>query len=77
MKKSKKIVNYDNREDVLYLGIGEGIEEEFVEIAPGFSVELDKKGKVIGVEILDASKVLKSVLKPLQRQIFSDRVAVK
>ena len=71
MKKSKKIVNYDNREDILYLGVGEGIEEEFVEVAPGFGVELDKKGKVIGVEILGASKVLKPVLKPLQKQVFN------
>ena len=77
MKKSKNIVNYDKKEDILYLGVGDGVEEEFVEISPGFSVELDSKGKVIGVEILDASKVLKPVLKPLQKQIFNSRVGVK
>ncbi len=70
MKKSKKIINYDKKSDVLFIGIEKGVEEEFVEISPGISVELDPKGKVIGVEILDASKLLKQVVKPLQRQIL-------
>ena len=69
MRKNKNIVSYDAREDVLYLGVKSGIEEEFAEIAPGVSVELDKQGKIIGVEILNASKVLRPVMKPLQKQV--------
>lgn len=65
-KVNKKIVNYDPEADVLSLYIGKGSEEEFVEIAPNISVELNKNGKVIGLEILNASKVLKPTLKPLQ-----------
>ncbi len=70
MKKlnSKKIVNYDSKSDVLYIGLRKGIEEEFVEISPGINVELDENGQVIGIEILNASRILKSVAKPLQRQ---------
>jgi len=76
MKKlnSEKIVNYDKKSDVLYLGVKKGIEEEFVEISPGINIELDERGKVIGVEILNASKVFKPVLSPLQRQVLEPSV---
>ena len=59
MRNSKKIINYDAASDVLYLGLRRGLEEEFVEVAPGINVELDENGEVIGVEVLNASKVLK------------------
>lgn len=62
MRNSRKIINYDSASDVLYLGIKGGQEEEFVEIAPGVNVELNENGEVIGVEVLNASKVLKPVL---------------
>ena len=71
---SKKIINYDRKSDVLYLGVKEGIEEEFVEIAPGVNVELDERGKVIGIEILNASKVFRPVLNPLQEQVLEPAV---
>ncbi|MBI2453996.1 MAG: DUF2283 domain-containing protein, partial [Parcubacteria group bacterium] len=58
------MVNYDAQEDALYLGVKSGLEEEFVEVAPGVGVELDKQGNVIGIEILNASKILKPVMKP-------------
>ena len=61
---SKQSVHYDRQSDVLYLGVQKGLEEEFVEIAPGVNVELDENGKVIGVEVLNASKILKKVAKP-------------
>ncbi len=70
----KKIINYDFKSDVLYIGVKKGIEEEFVEISPGINVELDQNGKVIGIEILNASKVLKPVVKPLQKQILEPAV---
>lgn len=72
--KSKKIVNYDPKSDVLYLGVKKGAEEEFIEVSPGVSVELDENGQVIGIEILNASKVLKSVVAPLQRQVLEPAV---
>jgi uncharacterized protein YuzE len=51
---------------VLYIGLKRGTEEEFV--------ELDSKGQVIGIEILNASKVLKPVIKPFQKQILEPAV---
>lgn len=65
----KKVVNYDAEADVLAVYIGKGREEEFVEIAPNISVELDKRGSVIGFEILNASKILKPLLKASSRRV--------
>lgn len=59
IRNPKKIANYDAASDVLYFGVHSGREEEFVEIAPGINVELDENGKVVGVEVFNASKVLK------------------
>ncbi|MBI2440439.1 MAG: DUF2283 domain-containing protein [Lentisphaerae bacterium] len=66
---SKSVVNYDSKSDVLYIVAKKAKEEEYVEIAPGINVELDDKGEVIGVEILNASKIFRPVAKPLYRHI--------
>ena len=67
-KRSEPVVNYDPATDALYLVTHKGVEAEFKEIMPGVNVELDEEGQVIGVEILGASQVLKSVLEPLYRK---------
>ena len=67
--KKKALINYDSKADVLYITAKKGEEEEFVEIAPGINVELDDKGQVIGIEILNASKCLKSIAKPLYKHM--------
>ena len=56
MKKPK--INYDPKSDVFYMVVKNGYEENHREIAPGIFVELDKKGDLIGIEILNASKNL-------------------
>ncbi len=71
---SKKIINYDGKSDILYIGVKKGAEEEFIEISPGINIELNEEGQVIGIEILNASKILKPVVKPLQRQILEPAV---
>jgi uncharacterized protein YuzE len=72
MKKlnSKKIINYDSKSDVLYIGLKKGVEEEFVEISPGINVELDPQGEVIGIEILNASKILKPLIKSFRAKVL-------
>lgn len=67
--RKKPLVNYDTKADVLYIVTRKGAEEESVEIAPGVSVELDEKGEVIGIEILNASRFFKSVAKPLYQHM--------
>lgn len=64
MKKLKQKIYYDKETDVLWLMIKSGPEEEYREIAPGVNVELGKNGEVLGIEILDASKVLGAKLHP-------------
>ena len=66
-------VNYDSKSDVLYIAISKGVEEDFIEITPGVYVEIDEKGKVIGIEILKASKVLQPVSKSLVKQLASNK----
>ncbi len=60
----KSLISYDYESDVLYIVAKKGMEEEFVEVAPGINVELDDKGQVVGIEILNASKCLKHIAKP-------------
>ena len=62
MKKTKQKIYYDKKTDVLWFNIKSGAEEEHREVAPGVSVELDEKGQLLGIEILNASKVLGSKL---------------
>lgn len=68
IKQKEQFVHYDQEADVLALYAGKGKEEEFVEVAPNVSVELDKAGSVIGVEILNASKVLRPFLSLLKKR---------
>lgn len=58
MKKTNQKIYYDKKTDVLWLNIKSGPLEKYNEISPGVAVELDKNGELLGVEILNASKVL-------------------
>lgn len=62
MKKANQKIYYDKKTDVLWLMVKKGPEEEQREIVPGVSVELGKNGELLGIEILNASKVLGSKL---------------
>jgi len=61
-------VIYDDKEDILYIA-KEGKEEEVVELSPGVNVELDSSGKLIGIELFNASAILKDVIEPLDKRI--------
>jgi uncharacterized protein YuzE len=61
-------VFYDEKEDILYLA-KKGQEKEVMEVAPGINVELDKGGQLIGVELLNASTLLRDVIKPMGKKI--------
>ncbi len=51
-------LNYDSKNDVLYFVIAGGAEDHFLEIADGVLVEFDENDQPIGLEILNASKVI-------------------
>lgn len=56
MEKSKVKASYDKEEDVLYLLFKEGPSYEVVEADPDVHLELDKKGKIMGIELWNAKQ---------------------
>lgn len=63
MRKNRKSnIYYDNKSDVLWFLIKSGPEAKYKEVAPGISIELGKNGELLGIEILNASKVLNPLL---------------
>ena len=67
-KDKSVVINYDSSSDVLYVVARQGEEEEFIEISPGVNIELDSEGRVIGIEILNASEALSGIIEPLYRK---------
>jgi uncharacterized protein YuzE len=59
-------ISYDPGSDTLYLMIKEGYEERFVEVAEGINVELGEDGGLLGIEILNASRLLPLVMNAKQ-----------
>ena len=53
---------YFERENVLHLVISEEPEAQSVELSPNITVELNNKGELIGIEILDASEFLRDTI---------------
>lgn len=68
-KNQNLIVKYDSASDSLLLVVKKGREENFEEIAPGVSVEFDKKGNILGFEILKASRYLRKSLPAINQKI--------
>ncbi len=57
-------VHYDNEEDALYLKLGDESPEGVIEIAEGVNLDTTSEDKIVGLEILNASKKidLKTIL---------------
>ena len=51
-------IHYDPKADVVYIELAKGKYEVSREISDSVVVDEDKKGKILGVEVLDVSKVL-------------------
>jgi uncharacterized protein YuzE len=63
-------VFYDDEEDILYLA-KKGEEQKIEEVYPGINLELDGKGKLLGIEIFNASNLLKDVIKSMEKKLMS------
>ena len=62
---------YFEKEDVLHLTISEGPETGSVEVSPNITAELNEKGELIGIEILNASSFLRDcVLESVQGKML-------
>ncbi|MEK6635209.1 MAG: DUF2283 domain-containing protein [Planctomycetota bacterium] len=57
-------VYYDNEIDALYLKLGDESPEGVIEISEGINLDTTSEDKIVGIEILDASKKidLKTIL---------------
>jgi len=53
---------YFEKDDILHLSISNEKEAGSVEIAPNITVELNDKGELIGVEILEASRFVRDTV---------------
>lgn len=51
-------IEYDNEADALYIQLREGDVDDNIDIEAGITLDLDCNRRVIGIEILDAQKVL-------------------
>jgi uncharacterized protein YuzE len=59
---NKTRMTYFETEDILHLIISDELEANSVELSPGITIELNEKGEMIGVEIINASTFLRNSL---------------
>jgi uncharacterized protein YuzE len=68
---SKPQMTYFKDEDVLHLVIANDIEAGSIELSPNVTAELNEKGELIGIEILEASSFLRdSILEAAQAKML-------
>jgi len=64
-------MTYFKEEDVLHLAISDEKEAGSVELSPNVTAELNEKGELIGIEILDASSFIRdSILEAAQAKML-------
>jgi len=70
MNKTK--MTYFKDEDILHIVISNESEASSVELSPNVTAELNEKGELIGIEILDASSFIRdSILEAAQSKILN------
>ncbi len=63
---------YFEKEDILHLSISSEPEANSVEVSPNVTAELNTKGELIGIEILNASDFLRdSILESVQAKMLA------
>ena len=69
---NKPKMTYFEENDVLHLVISEEDEAGSVELSPNITAELNEKGDLIGIEILNASTYIRdSILETAQAKVLS------
>ena len=64
-------MTYFKEEDVLHLAISDEKEAGSVELSPNVTAELNEKGELIGIEILEASSFIRdSILEAAQAKML-------
>jgi uncharacterized protein YuzE len=68
---SKTRMMYFEKDDVLHLDISDEPEAGSVELNPNITVELNDKGEMIGIEILEASRFIRdSIMESAQARVL-------
>ncbi len=68
---NKAQMAYFEKEDVLHLAISDEPEASSVELTPNVTAELNEKGELIGIEILNASTFVRdSILESVQARML-------
>lgn len=68
---NKTQMTYFNEEDILHLSLAESKEARCVEITPNVTAELNGRGELIGIEILEASRFIRdSVMESVQAKLM-------
>jgi uncharacterized protein YuzE len=69
---SKPKMSYFSQEDILHLVISEDKEANSLELGPNITAELNKKGELIGIEIINASAFVRdSILEGVQAKVLN------
>ena len=67
---NKPRMTYFEQDDILHLVISDEPEESSTELGPNITAEMNAKGELIGVEILNASVFIRdSILESVQAKI--------
>ncbi len=67
-------INYDEQTDILYLVIRKGPAYDSEELNEDLRVEYDKKGKIVGIELLEAKRnVGKVMAQEIAKQVKSTK----
>jgi uncharacterized protein YuzE len=68
---TKPKMSYFSQEDVLHLMISEEAEVNSVELSPNITAELNGKGELIGIEIVNASAFVRdAILEGVQARVL-------
>jgi len=68
----KPRMNYFKEEDILHLVISATKEAGSLELSPNITAELNEKGELIGIEILEASSFIRdSILEAAQAKMLN------
>ena len=69
---SKPKMSYFSHEDILHLVISEDQEANSLELGPNITAELNEKGELIGIEIVNASAFVRdSILEGVQAKVLN------
>jgi uncharacterized protein YuzE len=74
---NKTTMQYFKDEDILRVAISDEKEANSIELSPNITAEINEKGELIGIEILEASSFIRdSILESSQAKILELKKAI-